>query len=263
MRAVLILAAVLLLIIGLVATFAPPLRLVQVEVEGATVVDSQAVGTLVQQILNQRRFFIWPQDHQLWYPRTEIKAKLEQTFPRILAVELAVAPERTLRVSLTERSPRLLLCTPQAANCFFVDETGLAYTQAPRFSPGVFLEWRASTTATSAPFVAADRAVVTRLLTAQTLFTRALDQISDRTWQLPQVSSLPNKDFAFTVWPRYRSATTSENWQILIDGVTPAADLATNFFLALKTISHESATSSVFAPQYIDLRFGEKVFYKL
>lgn len=227
------------------------------------VVDPETVRQVVWQILQTKRFFIWPQDHQLWYPRTEIKAKLEQTFPRILAVELAVAPERTLRVSLTERSPQLLLCAPQAANCFFVDETGLAYTQAPRFSPGVFLEWRATTTATSAPFMMADRATVARLLAAQTLFTRALDQISDRAWQLPQVSSLPNKDFAFTVWPRYRSATTSESWQILIDGVTPATDLATNFLLALKTISHETATSSVFAPQYIDLRFGEKVFYKL
>lgn len=253
---------IFLLILGLAAAFASPLRLTKVKVEGAVVVDPEAVRQVVWQILQTKQFFIWPRDHQLWYPRAEIKAKLEQTFPRILSVKLAVAPERTLHVLLTERSPKLLLCAHQATDCFFVDETGLAYTKAPRFSPGVFLEWRATTTATSAPLAVADRAVVARLLAAQTLFARALGQISNQAWQLPQVSSLPDGDLAFTVSPRYRSATGT-NWQILIDGSTPAADLATNFLIALKTISQAAATSSTFAPQYIDLRFGEKVFYKL
>lgn len=238
--------------------FGPFLKINRVVVTDTQVVDPQAVGVLVAKIVDQRAFLIFPRNHLLWYPAEEITTSLKGEFPRILGVKLTADFNHDLIIEVRERTPLLLFCTGGENDCYFVDETGLAYTQAPFFSPGVFLTWQASTTDQTVPFRVGEATVVRRLLDSQILLERALEQVWGRRFRLVEVESLPDGDFAFTVSPRYRVASSSK-WRVLIDAERSPVDLAANFFTALSVMADRSATATL---QYVDLRFGEKVFYK-
>jgi len=248
----------LLIIAGAVLAFGPFLKINRVMVTGTQVVDPQVAGTLAAKIIDQPTLLIFPRNHLIWYPADEITASLKGEFPRILGVKMTAGLDHLLIIEVRERTPLLLFCAGGQTGCYFVDETGLAYTQAPFFSPGVFLKWQASTTGQGAPFHVGEATAVKRLLNSQILLERALEQVWGRRFRLVEVESLPDGDYAFTVSSRYRAASSSK-WRVLIDDERSPTDLAANFFTALSAIADRSATATL---EYVDLRFGEKVFYK-
>lgn len=252
----------LLVLAALILTFAPFLKIKQVAVTGTQVVDPRSAGELASQILNRRAFFIFPRNHLAWYPAGEITAALQREFPRLLAVKMSAGLDHRLEIAVEERTPLLLLCSPlaEASKCHFVDQTGLAYTRAPLFSPGVFLKWQATTTATSSPFRVAEAPAVRRLLDTKRLFELALEEVWPRRFRINEVESLPAGDYAFIISPRYRLATSS-SWRALIDHERPAPELADNLLTALEAVAAGTTTADTL--EYVDLRFGEKVFYKL
>ena len=249
----------LLIIAGAVLAFGPFLKINRVVVTGTQVVDPQAAGQLAGEILDRPVFLIFPRNHLAWYPAEELTRVLREEFPRILEVKFAADFNHVLTIEVKERTPLLLLCAGGQTDCYLVDETGLAYTRAPFFSPGVFLKWQASTSNQTAPFRAGEAATVKRLLDAQVLFERALEQVWGRRFRLTSVDSLPDGDYAFTVSPRYRAASSSD-WRVLVDGERSPVTLATNLLTALSVIAAGPAATTTL--EYVDLRFGEKVFYK-
>lgn len=248
-----------------IVAYLPFLRIKQVKVAGAVVVKAVEVESLVKAELSSSFLGVIPRDHFFWYPNTEIKTAIKTQFPKLNEVQTRLDwPTGKLEVKVDEREPVMIACLwPEAKDCFFLDAKGEAYSRAPHFSTGVFLEWRATSSHHQAPFLFASSTEVARILILQKLFKQVLEETSGRVWILPRVESLTEGDYVFMVNSNFASSTKVLPWKILVDGKNNPTDLALNLHTTLSSILATTSTSTWPKLQYVDLRFGKKVFYKL
>lgn len=218
------------------------LTLLKVSVSGgptvaAAVVEQAVVGVLEGTYLGLvPRRFIW------FYPEAEVLAAVS-VIDRIKDVSLRVE-EQTLAITFSEYSPEALWCKKEAEleNCLFLDETGYAFSPAPDLSGGSLLRYytlQAEPTRGVTPFLPADYETMKQ-------FTQTL---ADSGWYVSGVEVDSARDAFYTLAPSGEIKAT------LIDGA--AAPLT---FLQTIRQSTEFAHLTPGNFQYIDLRFGAKVF---
>ena len=113
------------------------------EVEGAKAVNQDEVISLVQSHLSGYYFWLLPRSNFVIYPRRDIKKSLFKEFPRFASVDLALEGTRLLSIVVVEREPFALYCASallpdDASQCYFLDENGFIFDQAPSFSGHVY-----------------------------------------------------------------------------------------------------------------------------
>jgi hypothetical protein len=252
------------LIVGLAMSlflaYWPKLLINEFIVVGTRVVPAASIIAAAGDYLDGQYFGFWPKRHIWWYPRSGLMVHLNTNFPRLAAISATAAPGR-LVITVEERQPALLYCSPE--RCFFIDEEGLAYAPAPHFSPGVFLEWQTDESLTfEPPQSLTTRAAVDRLLKSQRIFEQVLSLQELAGWRISRLSVTADHDVIFWVDPVFKNDQRNA-WQIIIDAETPPLLLADNLHTALTALLAETATADWPPLQYVDLRFGKKVFYKL
>jgi hypothetical protein len=115
----------------------------EVEVEGAQVITEDEVEKSVKETLSGRYFWLVPKSNALLYSGEEIRENLLREFPRFSAVELSLDGAQTLVAYVAERDPFALYCPSatrpeNASSCFFLDDTGFIFDEAPAFSGVVY-----------------------------------------------------------------------------------------------------------------------------
>ncbi|MDO8183759.1 MAG: hypothetical protein Q7T49_02135 [bacterium] len=245
----------------------PKLLLNEVVVEGAQIVKSEEIINTTNNFLAGQALPLIPRRHLWWYPAHDLATQLLSQFPRLVTVKTFAEWPGRLTVVVTEREPKLLYCALD--KCAFIDTTGRAFAPAPTFSPGVFLTWEASSTLPVLPFNLAPAADITRLITTQKIFNKVLGLLKLNQLKINRLEHTVDNDFIFWVDRLGASAGTASTsaWQILINSETLPFDLGENLHTALSAIigegkSHPPA-GGLPALNYLDLRFGQKVFYKL
>lgn len=144
-RAILICACLAMLLAGAIGAFyLPAVTIAEVRVEGAHSIASEAIAGIVERGLSGRRFLILPKRNALIYPREGILAQLRAEHPKLKTIAMSLSGLKTLSVSVSERAPYARFCgatpSPDAA-CFFMDETGVVYEPSPSFSDNPYVDW--------------------------------------------------------------------------------------------------------------------------
>lgn len=135
---------VLIVFVGLVlATRVSVVQIREIRVEGAQVITEEEVVRNVEDTLKGKYFLLVPKSNSLLYPGNEVRASLMREFPRFGAVELSLDGLQTLTIYVSERNPYALYCPsatrPQnALSCYFLDDTGFIFDEAPAFSGVVY-----------------------------------------------------------------------------------------------------------------------------
>ena len=237
------------------------LRINEIKVEGAEILKPDEIVAATQTVLNGNLLPLVPKNHLWWYPNNDIRKRLLQQFPRLATVNTFAEWPGRLTLVITEREPQLLYC---ATNCAFIDATGRAYAPAPIFSPGVFLTWVASSTLPELPFNLTEAPAVGRLLAAQKIFNKVFNLLNLSVWRINSFERTGDNDFIFWVEAKTSSTTAAlPRWQILINDDSTAFELGENLHTALSAIVDQNKSHQLPALNYVDLRFGQKVFYKL
>lgn len=222
-----------------------------VEVAGNEVTKSSDLEKIISDDLSGDYFWIFPRSNAVLYPKEKIMQDLLDKEPRLSSVEVERTSARSLKVSVKERAPVALYCkditnpgAPQ--DCYFLDDTGYIFAPAPAFSGNVYMTY-----ATSEPL---DNPIGQTVLKSDALlntleFAKSLGDIG--------------------IYPRVL-VTTSDEYHILLTNGTEimwdkSEDLSavrTNLasFLSDKAIENDSSFLTRVA--YIDMRFGNKIFYK-
>jgi hypothetical protein len=237
------------------------LRVNQVVVEGAQIVKSEEIIVETQTILAGQLLPLVPKNHLWWYPAEELQTNLLTKFPRLATVKTFAEWPGRLSVVVTEREPALLYCGLD--KCAFIDPTGRAYAAAPTFSPGVFLTWTASSTLPALPFDLIKGPNVNRLISSQKIFNKVFALLKLPEWRVNQFEQTLDNDFIFWVEAKTSSSTQATKWRILINQETSPFDLGENLHTALSSILEAKKSAALPKLDYVDLRFGKKVFYKL
>jgi cell division septal protein FtsQ len=176
------------------------------------------------------------------YPYSEIQQALLLQFPLLQAVSFTRESmlSQALTITVYEREPKYLWCSH---TCYFMDANGFVFALAA--NPTGFLTFRGGLDATKEPV-------------GQTFMRGRLEQLVDF------VEGLKNSGLAVASASIDNETDISIN---LTDGYyikttfgSSAEQLARNLALAIST---EALAGKLLSVEYIDLRFGNRVYYRL
>ena len=111
--------------------------IVEVVLLGENVVDKEKIGQTAKRLLDGYHLWVIPRANTLFYPRRVTKQSLIEGFPRLKSVDLDLDEQQRLLITVNERIPFALYCR-STSECFFLDEEGFIFANAPSFSSGVY-----------------------------------------------------------------------------------------------------------------------------
>lgn len=237
---------------GIVAVLhASFLRIHSIAVIGTQTVAAAALHEYVQNEIAGSRLGIIPKDNIFFYPKDALREGLLAAYPTLQSVTLQRDTFSSISVTAIEREPQALWCGDalnRKSPCLFLDAQGLAYAPAPEFSAPVY-------TVYYGPLQRDPASLPVQYLSTEQFHTL-----------LPLVAAL------------VRKAQSSDLLNVEVDSVGDVrlylSDTEIRFALgddAGKTLERFSVilTSAPFFDhalsdfEYVDLRFGDKVYYKL
>ncbi len=230
------------------------LAITSVAVSGNASIDTDALKKVVDDNIAGNYFHLFSRSNKIIYPKQEIEADLLASFPRIQNVQVNIEGH-SLALAITERSPAYTWCAGMPTDvphnqCYFMDSEGYIFAEAPEFSGNVFFAFYG--------MVSNDNPITASYLNNSEF--KKVDQL---------ISFLDSKSlhpYAF----RAEDTGSYELYlarggKIIFKQGQDAAILQSNLELILThtdilaPAKTKSASSSL---EYIDLRFGNKLYYK-
>lgn len=144
LKAALIAAAAAILLGGPVMILrSSKLLIAEVKVEGNEVTLSEDIESIARGNLAGAYAWVLPKGSALLYPRERIENELLQNIPRLSSAKVSLSGMRGLNVEVRERLPHALYCKGSGpSKCYFLDETGFIFSEAPDFSGEVYIKYR-------------------------------------------------------------------------------------------------------------------------
>ncbi|MBI2482390.1 MAG: FtsQ-type POTRA domain-containing protein [Candidatus Vogelbacteria bacterium] len=257
------LALAILILASLVFMIETPwLQIKTVTVVGNKVVTDSEIMLVVESLSVGRYFYVIPKNHIVWYPIAKIKQQLSTTLPRLQRVEIYRRNFNEVEIKIVERSPLALWCVGVGHDrCFFIDQTGLVYAPAPWFSRALFFEIIGTTSPVTLPAEPVPAFYLLKLVQFAAAGPSLLATTSSDVIRFESAELWPAGDAVFTV--RNYNLGPILTWQLRIDLDQDLEVTGRN----LSSVWHSNTFQQEFKTKhilldYLDVRFGNKVFYK-
>ena len=221
-----------------------------IELEGNSVTQYEDIATIVSRDLEGSYLFLFPRSNALIYPKNKLKEDILMSIPRIQDIDLKLTNPRTLKIEIKEREPAGIYCLDlksQSEGCYFMDNEGYIFSKAPSFSGDVY-------------YLYSSNPPIEDPLGKNYLNSEEFQKL------IPFVNTLKEIGIA----TRSLLATTNEYYlelpgegRIIINKEDNLKTVAENIESFLKDQDITKTTNFLENVSYIDMRFGNKVFYKL
>ncbi len=125
------------------------LSIKSVEIRGANILDPQSIKDNVNLALNGNYFYLFSKHNVFLYPEKKIKKQLS-SIPRIKSFNVYKENFSNLVVDITERENKYTWCgndipadnsNPKDNKCYFMDNAGYIFDEAPYFSGNVYFRF--------------------------------------------------------------------------------------------------------------------------
>jgi cell division septal protein FtsQ len=219
------------------------LTITDIAVAGGETIPHDVVKKITEETLEGTYIGIIPRKFAWWYPEDEIIQNISQ-IPRMKDPVVTRESGRALSVRFSEYEPYALWCAERSSdNCLFIDKSGYAFGVAPKLSGGAFLRYRTLGREMQVGSIMAER--------------RDIDTME-------QFVALVDENLNFSI-NQIETDTAGDVFYILAGGGEFKATLrddANKVFDNLRAILVSAEFKDVQPGnfQYIDLRFGNKVF---
>jgi cell division septal protein FtsQ len=247
-------AAVFFVIVGALALLsrAPFLRISAVNIVGAQSVATSSIDALVRQQISGAYWYLFAKDDIFLYSKPVVVSALEAHYPMLKQIDVHAQDFHTIVVSVIERQPVALWCgDASSTNCFDMDEDGIVYASASDLgnipTPSGSVTYLGALSGTRLPqqYLTSDQfhslfALVSALsqkVGSSSVMSVAVDENHDA-----------EAHFANGFLLKFALADAS-------------GDIFDRFALALRSDPFKTHQLTDF--QYLDLRFGDKLYYKL
>lgn len=123
------------------------LNINEVRVEGNKVIDTDQIQASVQKEIDGKYLWLLPKSNILLYPKGNIRANLGNEFKRLKDIAVSLENGQTLLVSVSERTPEYTWCgdmpvqNDEKETCYFLDKDGYIFDEAPYFSGEVYFKF--------------------------------------------------------------------------------------------------------------------------
>ncbi len=218
-----------------------------VEVSGNNVVPASSIEAAALHDTLGKYIGLFSKADIFFYPKDQITRDLLALYPTLKTVRVGAKDFHTIQIEVTERSPYALWCFADDAHCVLLDADGLAYANAPEYSGQVYTTYVSGQRGNTLP---------QQFLTPEKFHTLAalVDAFSKKLGSdhVREVGVDENEDVHLKI---------SSGYELILPLDADTGTIFNNFSLALTSAPFSSHPLSDF--QYIDLRFGDKVYYKL
>src|SRR3989344_3840854 len=231
---------------GLVGlTYLSSLQIKDVAVSGAQTLSSGTVETFARDRLSGEYWYVFSKSNIFLYPKQQIAADLIKAYPVLASADVHAVDFHSIAVNVVEREPRALLCS-QDSICLFMDENGVVYGDAPIFSEPVYTTYSGALAGDALP---------KQFLTPVEFqaLSALVDAIAQKLqWErIEEVSVDADKDVRI----RFASGFT-----LMFALGDQSGDVFERLVLALTAEPLKTHKLTDF--EYLDLRFGDKLYYK-
>jgi hypothetical protein len=243
----------LLIFAGLVwLSHASFLRITTITVSGEQTISEASVQAVVQNQLAGSYGYLFARDNIFLYPKGRIEAALPAAMTVIASVEVHAVNFHTIAVSIVERQPKALWCgestDASSSSCLLLDQNGVAYDPAdPLAQTSTYKRYFGVLSASSTPAQYLTPSSFSSL--SALVDTLAQSQPQD---SIASVFVDPNNDV---------HVTFGSGFTLLFALSADGGDVYSPFMLALQSDPFTGHTIGDF--EYLDLRFGDRLYYKL
>ncbi|MFT7644786.1 MAG: cell division septal protein FtsQ [Candidatus Paceibacteria bacterium] len=239
----LVLGCVALLVVAVwYGTRVEPLTITSVEVIGGETIQHGEIERMVNESLKGTYFGLIPRQFAWFYPESGIRTALEG-IDRIRDLSIGRVSGNGLIVAFDEYIPQALWCgSTSGEDCLFLDNTGYSFGHAPNLSGGSFLRFVKT----------AQKAVLYTSITSTESFDTIVtlsELLAAQNWFV----SLVEIDLAGDAFLQM-----SGGGELKVKLSQPPEEIVDNLLVVLSSVEFEHITPGNF--QYIDLRYGNKVF---
>ncbi|MBU6431358.1 MAG: FtsQ-type POTRA domain-containing protein [Patescibacteria group bacterium] len=236
-----------------------PIQIAEIEVSGNSSVSGDEIMSLVKKETSGNYFMLFSKNSVFLYPKKSIETKLADNFKKIEKAEIKFEGFKKIIVKINERKAESLWCSggkdaendrnENLRNCYFMDKEGVIFSAAPKFSGNVFMRYYG-------------------LLDDVDPIGKGYMSAEKFKGIIGFVSSLKN----FGLAPVVFMAKTGSDYEIsLEDGgriifddrqsFDKTSDNLESVLGEIGLVKNRGAISGI-KLDYVDLRFGNKVFYK-
>lgn len=223
--------------------YIPYLKIQKISIEGNSSLSTEKILAEVSGYLNSKTLFIFPRNNILILPKETIINNLLSRFLRIGEVSLEKNFPDSISIKIKERKQEALFCLVQ--ECAFIDEGGFVFEKAPYFSGDVYLKFFDERDV-------GNRVSDKKQLLLENQFKKLIefrDLVSRENIKISKI--ILKKEGIYEIH-------TDEGWYVLLNEQNEPKISYENLKVALDSKIQGNRQKL----EYIDLRFGSKVFYK-
>jgi len=244
------------------------LNIKEIEIAGNKIVETETIKTTIEQQIARKYLWIFPKANILYYPKNTIKNELQNKFKRLKDISLSIKDNKILKVSLSERLALYIWCgamSPEALlledsrskasgeKCYFLDEDGYVFDEAPYFSGDVYFKFYGSLDTDNPLGSYFSKQNFKQLISFKDILTNMKLKII--------ALSIINNEDAEMILVKGRFSITEP--KIIFKINADFQNIAENLQAAINTEPLQSKFKNKYGTlQYIDLRFENKVYDK-
>lgn len=245
LKSIFFLASLAALIIGpSIITKSDYLEIDRVVVDGNSVIKSEGLISVASEKMNGNYFYLYSKKNFVLYPRDAIKEEILTKHKRIKEVSLKISRITTLNILVEERIPAFLWCD-NSGKCFFVDQQGFIFDISPNFSSDIYFTFKGGV----------DGEPIGQKIFEEEKFSEIINFINS----LKALSLFPD---SINIDGENLEIHLSEDSSILIRVDDEFDRALSNIESILNDPKLELVGGKNPNFSYLDLRFGNKVFYK-
>jgi len=121
------------------------IRINKVTIDGSSTMDGERIIEFAEEELSGKYFWLFNKDNVFIYPKKKLKNNILEQYKRILDIEIYSDSLTSLTLNIFERKPEYMYCgeniSDEIEQCYFLDNTGYIFSKAPYFSGNVFFEF--------------------------------------------------------------------------------------------------------------------------
>ncbi|MFC1615006.1 cell division protein FtsQ/DivIB [Patescibacteria group bacterium] len=220
----------------------------EINISGNEVTNEKDIRKITQREMSGKYGWLFHRDNIFIYPKRNIEKELFALDKRIQEINIYRDSLTGIAIEVSERKPRYVWCESAheeevADNCFFLDDEGYIFAKAPQFSGSVFFEFYGTRDFADNPL-------------GNTFFEKS---------EFEKFVALKNEMERFNFEPVAFMEKEKGDFNILLkDGVNIMFNKNQDIDVQLENLNSvaETINSSNKQLEYVDLRFGNKVFYK-
>lgn len=241
------------------------IKIQDIQVEGNKIVESKDVKNVVDSYIQGKYLGLFPKNNSFIYPEKKIKKDLEEKYRRLKNVNIEVDANdlKTLWISVSEYDGEYMWCGEQIISdsidqqCYFLDSNGYIFDKAPYFSGDVYFKFYGNSDFD--PLNPIGSYFLPDYFSKLVSFKDAVEKMNLK----PVVFNLEDKEANEGGLYLFNSSQVPNAPKILFKLDSDYEKIEENLQSAITTEPLQtSLKNSLSNLNYIDLRFGNKIYYK-